>query len=281
MTDDNGALEIANRDFSGELERVDMQFDSESMEYKTSFYFDNISKDEYSVSFFPEGGDLLSGVFQQVAFKVQAATGFSLPVSGVLLNNVGDTVLTFTTEHDGMGVFSFTPELGVSYTAETRSDKGIVKRFTLPEVREGIGLSMRYRDGSIFYEVQSSPSIVWPDSLYLVAHSRGDLRFFIPLSQDKAAGKVNAEIMPDGVSHFLLVSRQGVPISERLLFIRHPEAIQMQVETDRQIYSRRDPVKMRISLADISGTPMGGTFSLSVTDNRVVGLDSTVGHIVA
>lgn len=281
VTDDNGVLEIANRDFSGDLVRVNVQFDSESMEYKTSFYFDNISKDEYSVSFFPEGGDLLSSVFQQVAFKVQAATGFSLPVSGVLLNNVGDTVLTFTTEHDGMGVFSFTPELGVSYTAETRSDKGIVKRFTLPEVREGIGLSMRYRDGSIFYEVQSSPSIVWPDSLYLVAHSRGDLRFFIPLSQDKAAGKVNAEIMPDGVSHFLLVSRQGVPISERLLFIRHPEAIQMQVETDRQIYSRRDPVKMRISLADISGTPMGGTFSLSVTDNRVVGLDSTVGHIVA
>lgn len=281
VTDDDGVLEIADRDFSGDLVRVDVKFENESMEYETSFHFDNVSKDDYSVSFFPEGGDLLSGVFQQVAFKAQAATGFSLPLSGVLLNNIGDTVLTFTTEHDGMGAFSFTPELGVSYTAETCSDKGIVKRFSLPEVREGIGLSMEYRDGSIFYQIQSSPSIVWPDSLYLVAHSRGDLRFFIPLSQDKAAGKVNAEIMPDGVSHFLLVSGQGVPISERLLFVRHPEAIQMQVETDRQTYSRRDPVKMRISLADISGTPIGGTFSMSVTDNRVVGLDSTIGHIVS
>ena len=55
----------------------------------------------------------------------------------------------------------------------------------------------------------------------------------------------------------------------------------MQVETDRPTYARRDPVKMRISVADIGGNPMGGTFSMSVTDNRVVGLDSAVGHIVS
>ena len=281
VTDAEGVLEVANRDFSGDLVRVDVKFDDESMEYETSFYFDNVSKDEYSVSFFPEGGDLLSGVFQQVAFKAQAATGFSLPVSGVLMNNMGDTVSTFATEHDGMGVFSFTPEMGVSYTAETRSEKGVVKRFSLPEVKEGIGLSMKFRDGSIFYQVQTSPSVVWPDTLYLVAHLRGDLRFFVPLSQDKAAGKINAEILPDGVSHFLLVSGTGIPVSERLLFIRHPEAIQMKVETDRLNYTRRDPVKMQISLADVGGNPIGGTFSMSVTDNRVVEIDSTVEHIVS
>lgn len=281
VTDDNGVLEIANRDFSGDRVRVDVRFDSESIAYETSFYLDNVPEDEYSVSFFPEGGDLLSGVFQQVAFKAQAVTGFSLPVSGVLLNSMGDTVTTFTTEHDGMGVFSFTPETGMSYTAETRSDRGIVKRFALPEVCAGMGLSMKYRDGSIFYQVQKSPSVEWTDSLYLVAHSRGDLRFFVPLSQDKAAGKINADIIPDGISQFLLMSSTGVPISERLLFIRHPEAIHMQVETDRSTYARRDPVKMRISVADIGGNPMGGTFSMSVTDNRVVGLDSAVGHIVS
>ena len=140
---------------------------------------------------------------------------------------------------------------------------------------------MKYRDGSIFYQVQKSPSVEWTDSLYLVAHSRGDLRFFVPLSQDKADGKINADIIPDGISQFLLMSSTGVPISERLLFIRHPEAIHMQVETDRPTYARRDPVKMRISVADIGGNPMGGTFSMSVTDNRVVGLDSAVGHIVS
>lgn len=280
-TDDNGILEITSPSLLEGRARVDVRFENGSMDYATSFFVDNSPEDEYSVSFFPEGGDLLSGVLQRVAFKAQAATGFSLPVEGFVMNDRGDTVSTFVTEHDGMGVFSFTPELGVNYVAHTQSDKGVIKQFPLPAVCNGIGLSMTTRDGSIFYQVQKSPALGWPGSLYLVVHVRGDLRFFVPLTNEKNEGKIDTGILPDGIAHFLLVDASGIPLSERLLFIRHPEAAKLHVETDRSKYSRRDSVKMQISLADVEEKPLVGNFSISVTDNSYVRQDTTVDHIVS
>ena len=120
--------------------RIAVKFEDETLDYSNTFNINNAPENEYAVSFFPEGGSLLNGITQHVAFKAQAATGFSLPVTGFVTNAQGDTLTSFATEHDGMGTLMLTPEAGQRYTAETRSEKGIVKRFPLPEVRsDGMG----------------------------------------------------------------------------------------------------------------------------------------------
>ena len=166
--------------------RIAVKFEDETLDYSNTFNINNAPENEYAVSFFPEGGSLLNGITQHVAFKAQAATGFSLPVTGFVTNAQGDTLTSFATEHDGMGTLMLTPEAGQRYTAETRSEKGIVKRFPLPEVRsDGMGLQMAFRNGAIFYNVQKAAEAVWPDSLFLIAHLRGDIRLMLPLSAEK------------------------------------------------------------------------------------------------
>ena len=56
--------------------------------------------------FFPEGGHLVMGKPCRVAFKVTDETGFGIDAKGA----VDDTDISFSTVHDGMGWFTFTPD---------------------------------------------------------------------------------------------------------------------------------------------------------------------------
>jgi hypothetical protein len=48
-----------------------------------------VPDDGFDVSFFPEGGDLLPGVLQKIAFKAMKSDGVSVPVVGSIYDNTG------------------------------------------------------------------------------------------------------------------------------------------------------------------------------------------------
>src|SRR6056297_2975220 len=88
------------------------------------------------VTFFPEGGKVVPGTSQVVAYRVQDREGRSKELSGVLIAGERQVLQTSTLE-DGTGMFRFTPEADVSYVLE--SDDG--SRFPLPEpVEKGAAL---------------------------------------------------------------------------------------------------------------------------------------------
>src|SRR5258708_3380002 len=62
------------------------------------------------VQFFPEGGDLVAGVEGMVAFKANDQFGLPVNVKGSIQDKSGKDLLSFVSEHDGMGRFPITPE---------------------------------------------------------------------------------------------------------------------------------------------------------------------------
>ena len=59
---------------------------------------------EFDVQFFPEGGSLLAGNYQYVAFKAIGADGQAVDVTGDVYQD-SVVIATFNTSHDGMGKF--------------------------------------------------------------------------------------------------------------------------------------------------------------------------------
>ena len=280
-TDQAGYLSLDDDGLSSGPRIVSIRFDEQKYDYANTYVLPASSTD-YDVAFFPEGGNLLSGVSQTVAFKAQGSDGFSLAVSGCVVGAGGDTVTRFSTEHDGMGTMVFTPSSGVSYKAVTRSASGMEKHFDLPAVRErGLGLSLARRNGSVFYQVNRAEGTPWPDSLYLVAHTRGTLRVLTPLTEAQATGRIDETLFADGISHFLLVDGAGRPLSERLLFIFHPEESVWTLTPDKTVYGRKEAVRLCASLYDWDGLPLHGRFSVSVTDDHTVTPDTLGGHILS
>lgn len=281
-TDENGYIRIPFKTEES-LKQLYLvtEFAEDYLEYSRTFYVPDFSPD-FSMTFFPEGGNLLLDTRQQIAFKCQQSNGYGAEVTGVVQNQLGDTIVAFATEQDGMGCISFYAQKGDQYYATARTEDGKEKRFDLPQANEsGFSLATVQTSGKLHYQIKATPSMVWPDSMYLVVHTRGFLQFVVPVSEAAAEGAINLLDLPEGISHFVLSDKQGEAISERLVFIYPENVLSWQVKTDKPTYDRREKVSMSIQLNTLDGTPLNGDFSIAVTDNKSVIPDTLADNILS
>ena len=281
-SDENGWISISLPDLKPIVDRrIEVEFDDPQYIYKKTFYLPVFSK-EFDVTFFPEGGALLAIPHQNIAFKVQGADGYSKEVEGYLFDNKGDTLTNFRSEHDGMGVFTMNPSIGSSYYAMITTSDGVTKRFDLPAVEpKGINLSMTHYKQELRYEIQKTETTVWPQKLFLLAHTRGKLAILQAIHPEKVFGRMNDSLFQAGITHFMLIDEKGNALSERLVFISEQEPHQWQIQTDKQTYGKREKVALQISAKDEKGAPVEGSFSISITDHASIQPDSLADNIVS
>lgn len=224
---------------------------------------------DYSVSFFPEGGHLIADTENRVAFKSLGNDGFGSDVSCILKDNTGYEILKFTSTHLGMGRFSFTPKADHTYQVVTVSN-GIEKVSILPEVSDdGNILSVKQTKDSLYLTIKSANLI--SDSVYIIGQSRQTICYALRgiLKSKEESIVVPKEKFPTGIAQFTLF-RNGIPVSERLIFIDRNNDLNIQIIPDKEQYSDREKAKLAVQVTDKEGNPVKGSFSLSVTDDKVV-----------
>lgn len=260
-------------------QRVELLLEDDTYQFTTSIY-PYTSNTDYNVAFFPEGGDLLAASNQIVAFKVQATNGYSLPVSGRVINSKGVEVAQIKTMVDGMGAFNLTAEAGEKYQAEVTSEGGITHTFSLPEVKDkGIKLIARQTTAGISYQLLKTESTPWPDTLYVVAHTRGLLRYMQVVGAQLQTDLIQEQYLKDGITHLALLNKAGKTISERLLFVKNSRQPFAILTPDKATYGPREKVQVALNVQDPSGAPLPGDFSVSVVDEGLVPQDSLAENI--
>ena len=229
----------------------------------------------YRVSFFPEGGRLPSGCVSRVAFKALSPDGLGTDVQGFVVNQRGDTVTTLRSVHRGMGFFNLEPVSGDSYTAVCRNREGMELRFPLPPADpSAVSLRVDVRKDDFLVRLHSgvSPSpghslrVEYRDSILLHAAFSGSR----PL-------RLLRSPLPPGVLRFVLLDGSGVPISGRTAFNQSP-SVRADVDFSARLKEEKGRSFWDVSLGlrDSSGEPLGGTLSVSVTDDRYALQDTTV-----
>ncbi|HEY0195522.1 MAG TPA: MG2 domain-containing protein, partial [Kofleriaceae bacterium] len=76
---------------------------------------------------FPEGGDLIDGLPGRVYVQAKSMIGKPADVEGVVVDDRGQTVASFSTIHDGLGRFDVTPLTDRSYHVEITRPAGIAQ----------------------------------------------------------------------------------------------------------------------------------------------------------
>lgn len=237
-------------------------------------------KKEFALSFFPEGGELLDGCNQRVAFKAQQVDGNSCEVQGYLQDESGDTISTLRTEHDGMGVFTFTPSAGAKYKVTVSRDSLFYREFRLSEVKPaGLQLSVHHRKGMVRYNIMKARQTQWQDTLYLVGHTRGNPHIFIPLTAGQASGRFYDTELPEGITELLLLDKAGTVLSRRLLFIVPDEQVNVEIKPFPSLTERRKYAEFPIQVTDTEGNPIRCSLSVSLTDRNTVIPDSLADNI--
>ncbi|MBQ8097414.1 MAG: hypothetical protein IJ243_10090 [Prevotella sp.] len=97
-----------------------------------------------TVCFFPEGGHLVEGLRQRVAFEVLDGEGRSHDATA-LLQDGDSTLCAVSTLREGRGVMPCTPRSGHRLSLVLSDDKGKPHHFALPDAEEN-GVSLHLED---------------------------------------------------------------------------------------------------------------------------------------
>jgi hypothetical protein len=231
--------------------------------------------DDFDVSFYPEGGHLLNGSRGRVAFRAMQRDGSEIDINGIVYDSQGNEQLTFKTDLFGMGVFNMLPKQDETYYAICTGDNGQSKRFDLPVAgEEGHVLSASWFKDNLIVKTLQPESRKTGDTLFLIIHTRGvvqDMHIWENVNEPIVLQK---ESLPSGVTNLLLLNKDMQPVSERLVFILNDDQAKVTCATDREAYLSRSPVEYTVNITDESGEPLQGSFSVSVTDDHEVSVDT-------
>ena len=228
------------------------------------------------VSFFPEGGSLVDNVSSIVAFKVTNYPGKGCDVSGNIYSSSGDLITTFRSTHLGMGSFFLKPLPGLKYYSIVRGADSIDIRTELPaSFPTGVTISASVnQNNELLISIKTNP-----ETLSLV--SDHDLIFSFSIRKEVikvisfkiksliTSFVIPAENLPDGIIMLTLSGPEDLSLAERLIYIEKEAPVKIKIEPDKLLYSKREPVALKISLSGDSISEREGNVSLAVADENL------------
>mgnify|MGYP007069835626 CR=1 FL=1 len=173
----------------------------------------------YSVTFYPEGGDMVEGLESTVAYSVVDGESKHAKVMGMLLDPQGNEVLTTGTELDGRGSFQLKPTNGI-YKLVLTTDEGKRMEFSLPEAKpQGCVMHMNTLDEDLSCVIRASREMQG-DLLGYTIMNRGEVLLYDTLTALPALEiDFSRDELKPGVNQMTLFNADGQILAERLFFI--------------------------------------------------------------
>lgn len=229
------------------------------------------SKPKNNFDFFPEGGDLVEGITNRLAFKASASDGSPLEITGTIIDSKAAKVETFSSSHDGMGYVNFTPLSGEIYKASWKDKKGTLQETVLPVVKkQGVALSVNNIANQVKFTIER-PTDANDDFkfFYILAEMQQQLVYSAKInlsSKTKVTAPIPTDSLPDGILKVTIFNASQIPVAERIVFINHGNygfiadlnAIEINMEKRKQ----------NTIQVDVGGTILSN-LSISITDESL------------
>ncbi|MGO1245337.1 carboxypeptidase-like regulatory domain-containing protein [Sphingobacterium sp. JB170] len=223
------------------------------------------------VQFFPEGGDLLAGVSKKLAFKAVSTTGKGLKVEGKIIDSKKKEVASFHDLAMGMGAIDFLPVAGETYKALIKFENEEERTVDLPEVmNEGINVILVKEDSLTLNLALITNETFYQNNInqpfYVLGQSNGHLVYAAQATLKNSSILVNIprEKLPNGIIQITVMQPDGKLLSERLVFNASQPLLDIAVKSDKDNYTRKEPVKLSINVAPKDS--LVGDYSVSVID---------------
>ncbi|HEY4336832.1 MAG TPA: hypothetical protein VGM89_13070, partial [Puia sp.] len=215
----------------------------------------------YDLQFFPEGGNLVAGIPNHIAFRIIDSTGKGLTAAGAVLGSSGDTLARFQTQRFGMGEFILTPAENTRYTVQIRTQTlpPSIHQLPLPETN---GYAMHVADagnGSLRIELHTGGQPK-PTTLRLLAHTRQLIATReTTMTNGNAELLISKDSLPEGVTWLTILAGDNpgsmIPVAERGWF-KAPAALNLAVTSDQPTYNKREKITLDLSARDANNKPL-------------------------
>jgi hypothetical protein len=221
------------------------------------------------IQFMPEGGDLIMGLPNRVAFKMLQPNGLSANGTGYIEDNTGNKLTELTTGHASMGSFYFTPESGKTYKAVINYSDGKTQTQNLPEaLKEGYVLKVSQGiPGFVNLSIGVTEGLIKNQKATILIQKQGKALFMggVAISRAQSAIKLPLTDYPPGIIQVTLFDENMKPVCERLFFNLNKQAIlPLAATTPAGQLAARKPVVVSLQAGEAGDSLRIGTFSASV-----------------
>jgi hypothetical protein len=228
------------------------------------------------LTFFPEGGALISGTTATIAFRCADANDKPLDVSGYVTDTRNDTVGKVSCILPGMGKISFDVFNPRKYFAHIQWKNHRELIYPLPHINQiASQLSVVDQTDQVFHI-----RVSLGDSLY----KKNKMTYILGISRDSLCFAANGTDMydvtvpknsfPQGIATLFLFNDQDQIVSQRAIYI-DSGGIRVDAVTDKPGYSPREKVKLDINVYDNHNHSLRSLLSVSVTDELNTGIDES------
>lgn len=219
-------------------------------------------KPRLHATFYPEGGHLVEGVSNSVAFELTDQNGAAVAAEGVVVQN-GNTVAALKPVYMGRGRFSVVPA-GGRITARF-TWRGKEYKFDLPDV-ESSGVALRVDGGRVSLHGVNLPA----GRQYGVSVTcRGVLNHFQAVDFP-ATGRADIALpeLPTGVNNITVFDDEARILADRLFFVNNHDYDSCMIDVDMNGRTDYEPYeKIQVRLSGRQGL-VPPTFSVSVRDTH-------------
>ncbi|RZJ79116.1 MAG: carboxypeptidase regulatory-like domain-containing protein [Flavobacterium sp.] len=281
-TDQNGIITVSFNSKVGEpINRGNILTDIAIADKETASASFKLKQtlNDIDFQFFPEGGEFINGIPNQMGFKALKVSGLGIDAKGTITDDQNNEITAFTTSNAGMGSFFITPEAGKNYKAKVTFKDGSIKTYNLPKsAASGITLqvinstdefiNLKILANTAYYEANK-------DKVFFLVAQNSNVIYYAAkasLKNQIIITKIPKKNFPSGIAQITLFNANSEAISERLAFVMHKEAMNLTLKTDLPSYKPRQKVKMTVD-AKSAGLPIVGDFSIAVIDEQKVPTD--------
>ncbi len=214
---------------------------------------------------FPEGGNLVAGVPNRVAFEATSNEGLHLEGSVKVTENSGATVAEAAIEQRGRGSFTFTPQAGKSYTATYTGKKGTVKVHLPSPEKDGCAVQvMNDGVGNRRIEIRATGAAASEELGMTVMHDGVMLDFQTVPAGASATLTLDETKLRTGVCQVTIYNNVGRVYADRLFFCRKDDLAASHLRING--FGKQPVEPFAPVCLSVEGGKPGATVSISVCD---------------
>jgi hypothetical protein len=224
-----------------------------------------------SISFMPEGGDMVAGLQSRVAFKMLQPDGLAAGGSGYVTDDTGEKLAEFTAGYAGMGSFFLAPQAGKTYKAVVTYTNGKTQTTSLPAVQnEGFVLTLLpHLPVNVLLAIKVSPALVKNQKATILVQRQGKVIYAGQkvISSAESLTRLPLDNFPSGIIQVTLFNENMQPLCERLFFnFNTHTALPLAASLDNQTYKTRQPVTVTLKAGEATDSMRNGTFSAAIVN---------------
>ncbi len=186
----------------------------------------NINKKDFDLQLLPEGGHILSDVWNNIGVKLIDSNGNDFIFSdGKLFDSENKVISTFKSNQFGLSKFNFLPTLQQDYHIEVSTLNGEKLKVSLPKADlKGFNISGNNLKDQINLKINTnlnSKDLVIDKMFYVAIHQDGNIKdFAFKFPQDKleVSLKLSKDSLYSGINTVTIFDENFNPLIERLFF---------------------------------------------------------------